>query len=364
MADRTDKDDDKQRTECTECKKTEGEDGEDWLECDFCENWTHRACVSMNRTVYKALEKPNNNILFICNTCKAVRNGEKDKEGRKVEERIEAGRKGENDRENDREGSNRDEKIEKLMQKIESMREQLQKNDDSIEGQIEKKMKEVEERLDRKIQVQMQGGKGDEIIGDRRGGQKEQISNTAEVREDSIHKREDWDEESKERAKRTKNILMFGIPEAKKEENRNEADIRKVRKVMKELHDKGEDNNEIQTEQIIRLGRRGERPRPIRVCLETKDQRNTALKNSKRLKDHEKQHLQEVYVGADQTIRQREQGRELRKELKKRKEEGEDVVIHRHQIIVRNKKREQDGEMELEEEGQNRNDGASGWDEE
>lgn len=61
--------------------------------------------------------------------------------------------------------------------------------------------------------------------------------------------------------------------------------------------------------------------------------KNNVLKKAKTLKNSSK--YQRVYVNADLTPEQRKLNKDLRSELKRRKESGEDVVIYRNEIKTR-----------------------------
>ena len=332
--------DEKPKDACIECNKNKGAD--DWLQCDYCDGWTHRQCANINATLFKALKtkKTTENIMYICSPCK-------------VERTDEAGRK-----------DKIDGRIDRLLSIMEGMRKDIQRVDDSVEERIDRRMREMEGRLEHKIQEQGQRTSGRETE------RKEQVWGVGrrefEERVERRLQREDSEEERGERAKRAKNILIFGIPEPKEKENDHKQDVGRVQEVLKELQGREGDANQI--EEVVRLGRRGERIRPIKVGLKSSEQRNAVLKNSKLLKDHEKKYLQKVYVSADQTIRQREMGRELREELRRRRENGEDVVIHRNRVIVRDRRPGLTDERESREEGEEEErvtpeEGRSDWNE-
>lgn len=170
------------------------------------------------------------------------------------------------------------------------------------------------------------------------------INETEEKKQAMLKKNLELEEERNERAKRVKNVIMFGIPEANDGDNKD--DISKAQMVLKELQVHGDKDSPNPIEQVTRLGRRGDRPRPMKISLISMELRNAALRSSKQLKDHKKECLRKVYVGADQTITQREQAKELRGELKRRRETGEDVVIYRKRVIPREKFREQVGKID------------------
>ncbi|CAG5028978.1 unnamed protein product [Parnassius apollo] len=122
--------------------------------------------------------------------------------------------------------------------------------------------------------------------------------------------------EIQERKNRSRNLIVFGIPEstANSPEERKSHDKDQVSKTITSL---ATPEPEILT--VIRLGKpvsKIEKPRPIKVVLANKHNAINVLKNKGKLPNS-------VKVKADMTPYQRDQLRRLREELAARTEKGE-----------------------------------------
>ena len=140
--------------------------------------------------------------------------------------------------------------------------------------------------------------------------------------------------EIEERIIRRNNVIVRGMKEETSGSltERAEQDKLKVLRALKVLDVKPECVKSIQ-----RIGRpHSERPRLIRIiCIGNEDKWNI-IKKSKSLRDS--QEFSQVFMNPDLTASQQKMEKELRDELKRRKEDGEDVIIHRGKVILRNEK--------------------------
>ena len=85
-------------------------------------------------------------------------------------------------------------------------------------------------------------------------------------------------------------------------------------------------------ENVHRIGKVVEgRNRLIRVILSSEDCKDRVLREARQLRNASE--FKNVYVNPDLTLRQRQEGKRLREELKRRRELGEDVVL-RHGSIA------------------------------
>lgn len=135
--------------------------------------------------------------------------------------------------------------------------------------------------------------------------------------------------EAEERHRRRKYLVISGIPEhtTGNVEERRQKDLRKVKVVVSKAGVKS-----FEPEQLSRIGSiSSSRPRLLRFKCESMETRNSILKGAKLLKSS--QEFRNTYINADQTLQQRKKNKELREELRRRKEAGEDVAIRRGQIV-------------------------------
>ena len=140
--------------------------------------------------------------------------------------------------------------------------------------------------------------------------------------------------EFEERHRRRKYLIISGLRESSGSlEERRESD----RDAVKELADEiGVKDLDLLTNQVSRIGplnTSSSRPRLLRVKCDTMEDKFSMLRLSKKLRNCEE--YQGIYVNLDLTLKQRELGKIQRQELKRRREAGEDVVIRRGQIIVK-----------------------------
>ena len=136
---------------------------------------------------------------------------------------------------------------------------------------------------------------------------------------------------------RENNICIFNVPESS-ETNENQARQMDVEK----LHSILDEHISLQKDDVTRIYRKRIRdqnkPRPIIVMLKSKEKKLELLK-LRGLKYEEKNELNEViemtpiFISKDRTRLEQELNRKLVLELKKRKENGEEVYIRNGQIV-------------------------------
>lgn len=135
--------------------------------------------------------------------------------------------------------------------------------------------------------------------------------------------------ESQERHRRRKYLIVTGLPDNSTGdvEERRIRDETAIRDLCNEL---GLD--EIRLDEIRRIGRIDDtRPRLLRVKCKDFESKMTILKKSKSLRSIHK--YQNVFINPDRTFLEREQLKQLRSELRSRREAGEEVMIRHGQVI-------------------------------
>lgn len=154
--------------------------------------------------------------------------------------------------------------------------------------------------------------------------------------------------EYREREVRKCNVLLHNMPEPVGEtpEERKQEDEELIYEIAQEI---GVD--EINVKQVIRLGKKSSKPRLTKVELESSKQKRSLLQKAKQLRDIENEDWKNIFISPDLSPLARQQGRDLRNELKTRKEDGEtDLIIRKGKII---KTTEEDDAFEDEEENTN-----------
>ena len=136
-----------------------------------------------------------------------------------------------------------------------------------------------------------------------------------------------------EQDKRRRNIVVFNVPEQDSKLSRDEQ-LEGDRHRFEELMKAGL-KLKIRPEKVTRVGKPQEdRPRLMVVTLHDETEKWEILKMAKALR-HAGDRFEKVYIAPDLSPAEQERNRNLRKKLLERKEAGEDVIIHRNQVILR-----------------------------
>lgn len=136
------------------------------------------------------------------------------------------------------------------------------------------------------------------------------LSATLTVREEIVN-------ELNERSLRSKNIILFGVPEPKSNNpnERREEDKNAVLKIIKTVLCK----DFSEPEKIYRLGKyQSDKNRHLKVCFATQETAKAILKNKQNLKDDN------IKIFSDQTPQQQEYMKILKQKLEHRKSSGEE----------------------------------------
>ena len=137
------------------------------------------------------------------------------------------------------------------------------------------------------------------------------------------------------------NLVVFGVPEPTPDnideewdtETKINYDIDTVCDVIEyELGVGLSPRNGIYDARRLGLKNPG-KPRPLRICFDTIETKRDVLKNAKYLRDSTSSLAREMYFNPDLTKKQRDVQLELKKEMWKRRSEGENVIISRGEII-------------------------------
>ena len=138
-------------------------------------------------------------------------------------------------------------------------------------------------------------------------------------------------QENQEKMNKKHNLIFAGIPEPSENDNESESDTAVINEIHREL---GVTVNCVS--RVSRLGKKGPKPRIVLVQYRDSDSdaRATILRKAKQLRHLSNDSpLSSVFIIPDLTKKEREDSWKLREELKRRRRNGENVVI-RHGAIV------------------------------
>ena len=146
-------------------------------------------------------------------------------------------------------------------------------------------------------------------------------------------------EDQREIDDRKNKIIFYNLPETGEGAEGIKEDLDKVKKVIKHVCPDME-TDDLTCSDLSRLGTKREpttdrptpNPRPIKIVLKGSPDRNSILKNARKLKGSI---FQKVGISADKTIKEREIELAVRQEFAARKLAGEDIVLYRNQIYPR-----------------------------
>lgn len=272
---------------CLSCENVFTSEHDKLMECERCDSWYCIDCLKMSETVYGVMVERLDSHWY-CPECEkpAITAVRTDKE---IEERCAAYMTSLNDR-------------------LDKMQYSLDKKADAD------RVNKIEERV-----ASLENGKTEVM----------QPQPTVSSISETIA-------EQKERDSRAGNIILYNIPESGKAEaqERTRDDTEVITRVMEAM---GIENTDI-IDKCTRIGKKlPGKQRLTKVTLRDKSLRGNILRSSKSLKDSDE--FKNVYIDPDQTRLQRMEQRDLRKELKERREKGEQDIFIRGDKIVQFKGR-------------------------
>ena len=145
--------------------------------------------------------------------------------------------------------------------------------------------------------------------------------------------------EEADKARKRTNIMIHNLPEseATDEEERKRYDKEECLKVFRDHLGVVADQNDIV--HVLRMGKRNDaavKPRLLRVILSSIEKKSNILTNAPKLKKSGNQSIKKLYITPDMTPKEMEEDTKIRKELTRRRAEGEnDLMIRRGKIVRR-----------------------------
>ena len=286
------------------------EEDDDSISCDVCNFWFHKSCTDTSSSEWQALKGSNENITYCCNGCLKSK-GQSHNQLESIKQLLEANN-------------------EQLISRIENIETRIMK---SVDDKIEIKMKEYEEKynkaIDEKIDAKF-------AAADKNKEEKVVIENAIKS-----HVSEHLDE-LKEKEEKKLNLMLFNLRESTKTDIIEEAseDLSSVKEVLQHINSDLKESviDKLSTQNIKRLGRKPDtsqdgKTRPVKVTLPDEYTKYKFLRRSHKLKDYRPN--PKIGIKLDLTKQQMFEEKELRKELQRRREQNEDVMIFRNKVIFR-----------------------------
>lgn len=324
---------DSEQEKCSRCKLRVGTD-DMGLACDGCEHWFHRTCEKVPEDEYEMINKVGENVKWYCGGCEGVVQKLKI-ENRKLKE--ENSNLVLENKELRSELQYLKERIEKIEKTTSDWNKTMEKEILSLKKELGDKMKKVFEETMIKCEEKIESGiskikdsrlmkpiDNDKIKHELENMKEEIISRgVEEVRK---HKGNDETQlqnmqqkiEEIEKEKRFKNLIFFNLKESNKDQplNRFKEDEVKCRDII--VNELGLENMEtIGLENLIRLGKKNERNRPLLVKLRSEEEVRMILRVASRMRHSQK--YEKVYISRDLSQDERKKEKELREELKEKR---------------------------------------------
>ena len=130
---------------------------------------------------------------------------------------------------------------------------------------------------------------------------------------------------------RKNNVMIFGLKECNSlASDGKDEDLKSVKSLSAELGVR-----DFQIRQCYRLGRRGAKPRPLKVTCDRPQQRLELLQSSRGIpRLDESLGFRRVFIKPDLSPKEQLVDRELRQELKRRRDAGERVFLRGGKVVV------------------------------
>ena len=311
----TSKDNKGTTTPCMGCGKNVT-DSVKALQCERCisktlpnGSWKCTNCIGMSDKLYDALVSESNTLHWFCNNCEQEALADT--------------------------GSTSPITSAEIISSVENLATTMLQKMADLENRLSTKVQEVESRLQESLTTESQP-KCDHLlqkfethlessamcINDIQRSQQK-----IEGKVDSIQSNTDKAEEEEILSRQT-NLIIHGVSESDSDDvkQRIEDDLLQTATMLQELNIEG-----VMVEKVIRLGKKPEgsnpKPRPMKVVVDTTDNRNRIIRKAKNLRLIQKDGWCKVFVHQDLTPKQRETRNALIQEMKQRTMNGEEGLI-------------------------------------
>ena len=308
------------------CKK-EVKEGEKAMLCEGCDIWFHLKCIGMSSNLYEALgeeeegEEKETGLHWYCEVCDVEvrkmmekikeledKHTKMESEVQKIVKGMDEMIKREKEMEEDRrKEKGKQEKIEKEMEEVKNSINEFKGKVPGM-GEMEDVKNRIEEVKKSTDEVKMSFA---EVIGNGAQGKERVFKKPNEKETDK--KQEKGEQmmmmEMIERAKRRGNLILFGVPEEGKEGEGSEI----VQDVINGLLGEGV----VRYEVVGRVGKKADKPRPLRIKVEDSRSRRRILVSANKLKGMKGK--ENIYIVPDLTKMQQKEDKEIREENRKKR---------------------------------------------
>ena len=289
-------------------------DGEEAVECEKCEKWFHSKCLSISKTALTALRKWHGTLVWLCHQCK-----ESLKEKHSMNK-----------------GINLEETVLKLEQVVRhnanALNESIRNQEKMFAGQCKlldmmshSTPKDAEYQ---KSYADVLKGVGEEVV-ERVSRKIDKMPSATVPVQRSNEEVAGLLDEIQDKERRKLNVVIHNMQESSGQTQaaRAKGDADKFEQMVKDCL-----KLIVKTTRTFRVGKKAdEKPRLMIVTLANMSDKLEVLKSAAALRDSK---WSNVYITPDLTWKEREKGRQLRCELARRKEEGEEHIWIRHGRIV------------------------------
>ena len=260
----------------------EVKDNEDALLCQWCNEWRHLGCTSTTRA----------DFAWYCSVCQPI-----------VKENLKVF--GQMRRDLD-EAKVRVRNVETKVVNVEGRVEKLEQRDGVLEGKVDElknKVFDVHQTIENVVNVKL----------------------------------EDAMKEESEKTRKRANIMIHNLPEISSTdvEKRKRWGVRECVKVFNEYLGVATEQQEVV--RAVRMGKRddtGNKPRLLSVTLNSVGKKFDIISKAPKLKTASEEGIKKLFITRDMTLKERNEERKLRDELRKRRDEGEtDLMIRRGKIV-------------------------------
>ena len=257
-----------------------------WIECDRCSARFHQNCSDLNVKQWRFINSfPQKNLEWICCTCLENKSKETSKQ------------------EDQREPDCSDVKqLKEQNKQIIQQNSIIIKQNSKILDMLSKRKpdKEIDEQIKKHVEESIQN--------------------------------------QREREEKKNNLILFGVAEGtgKDEEEDKVEDVKTTTKVLTYVNP--EVKITLDPSKINRIGRRKDKnkPRPIKVELDSSDTKMKYIRNAKKLKDHDT--FKKVGLSFDKTKREQEEYRRLKDQLDEKNKSsgtGQDYQLFRGKVLLK-----------------------------
>ena len=337
---------------CHTCNKQKDEGKDPGIQCNLCTEWIGLECTSYTKEIYNILSEKNIEVNFLCKDCKKTIPElrtllDVTKQQQKLTAEVE-------------DHKARIKKLEDVTKTQRNERDEEKRLYEDIKSRLEalEKVTTVDTETVKTIAQRCFDAKDFPpltAVADVQKTQKE-----TQMKLDAVLKyQEDYKEEAKKREATQNCLIVYGI--AEKEANKNEQ-IKADYKHIKELYKSRVDFQTTDLSQISRVGQQKEnQTRPIKITFTNPEKKLKVLRNNKNLimygDDYEdcgfdfceeEENHKHIYVTTDKTKQQRDEEKELRKELKLRKATETDLIIRNGRIVKKQVNQARWSEIRLE----------------